>query len=103
MILQIIDFVGDPINLLTCIPPKSGTTSWIRGVAVLKDYFTGIKKKLEDYIPTKLFDNRLKDSLSPSQFGKKTRSELNKFSNVTKVTVSNSTLIRNSFYIFEFF
>ena len=66
MIFKIIDFVGDPIDLLTCTPPKSGTTSWIRGVAVLKDRLKGIIKKPMDYIPTYLFKNRQKDPVHQS-------------------------------------
>ena len=47
----IIDGVGAPFNLLYCTPPKSGTTSWQRGVAVLKDFVKGIQRKPEDYVP----------------------------------------------------
>jgi hypothetical protein len=84
---KIIEGVREPINLLTCTPPKSGTTSWIRGVAVLKDYLKGISKKPEDYIPAKLFPVRLKDAFSPSQFANKPPSRFKNFPNVTKVMV----------------
>ena len=81
----------EPINLLTCTPPKSGTTSWIRGVAVLKDYLKGISKKPEEYIPAKMFPDRLKDAFSPSQFANKPPSRFINFPNVTKVMVSIGT------------
>ena len=98
MLFQIIEGVREPINLLTCTPPKAGTTSWIRGVAVLKDYLKGIRKKPEDYIPAKIFANRRKesasrkfldkDAFSPSQFANTHPSRFQNFSNVTKVMVS---------------
>ena len=81
----------EPINLLTCTPPKSGTTSWTRGVAVLKDYLKGISKKPEEYIPAKMFPDRLKDAFSPSQFANKPPSRFKNFPNVTKVMVSIGT------------
>ena len=84
--------------MLTCTPPKSGTTSWLRGVAVLKDYLKGIRKKPEDYVPAKIFANRLRESasrkfldkeaFSPSQFAfNKHPSRFKKFSDVTKAMV----------------
>ena len=87
MLFKIIEGVREPINLLTCTPPKSGTTSWIRGVAVLKDYLKGIRKKPEDYIPAEIFPARLKDAFSPSQFAIKYPSRFKNFPNVTKVMV----------------
>ena len=87
MLIKRIEAVGDPINLLTCTPPKSGTTSWIRGVAVLKDYVKGINKKPEDYIPAKLFENRLKDAFSPTQFETDHPVRFDNFQDVTKVMV----------------
>lgn len=63
-------------------------------MAVLKDYLKGIRKKPEDYIPAKLFENRLNDALSPSQFSKETPSKLKNFASVTKVTVSNINFIK---------
>ena len=88
--------------MLTCTPPKSGTTSWIRGVAVLKDYIKGIRKKPEDYIPAKIFADRQKesrkfldkDAFSPSQFANKHPSRFKNFPNVTKVMVSIGTGFR---------
>ena len=94
----------EPINLLTCTPPKSGTTSWTRGVAVLKDYLKGIRKKPEDYIPAKIFADRRKgsasrkfldkDAFSPSQFANKHPSRFKNFPNVRKVMVSIGTRVR---------
>ena len=89
--------MGAPINLLTCTPPKSGTTSWIRGVAVLKDYLKGTRKKPEDYDETKLFKNRVNDAFSPSQFENKIPSQLENFSNVTKLKVSIGSCVLEQF------
>ena len=51
--------------MLTCTPPKSGTTSWIRGLAVLKDRIKGIYRRPEDYNPRELFYRQAKSSFNP--------------------------------------
>ena len=50
-----IDSVGEPFNLIYCAPPKSGTTSWHRGVVVLKDLIEGKNNAPEDYNPREVF------------------------------------------------
>ena len=40
--------VGEPFNIAYCTPPKSGTTSWHRGIAVLKDFIEGKQTVPED-------------------------------------------------------
>jgi len=50
-----IDGVGEPFNLLYCAPPKSGTTNWHRGIAVLKDFIKGKHNSPEDYNPREIF------------------------------------------------
>jgi len=46
-----IDGVGEPFNLIYCAPPKSGKTSWNRGIVVLKDFIEGKYHKPEHYNP----------------------------------------------------
>ena len=50
-----IDSVGEPFNLIYCAPPKSGTTSWHRGIVVLKDLIEGKNNAPEDYNPREVF------------------------------------------------
>ena len=49
-----IDGVGEPFNLLYCAPPKSGATSWNRGIVVLKDFIEGKYHAPEDYNPNEV-------------------------------------------------
>ena len=49
------DSVGKPFNLIYCAPPKSGTTSWHRGIVVLKDLIEGKNNAPEDYNPREVF------------------------------------------------
>ena len=46
-----IDGVGEPFNLIYCAPPKSGKTSWNRGIVVLKDFIEGKFHEPEHYNP----------------------------------------------------
>ena len=90
----IIDGVGAPFNLLYCTPPKSGTTSWQRGVAVLKDFVKGIQRKPEDYVPRQLFDMRWGHALNPYTFKYKRPKRYSNVQNWTKIVVGRNPLDR---------
>ena len=90
----IIDGVGAPFNLLYCTPPKSGTTSWQRGVAVLKDFVKGIKRKPEDYVPRQLFDLRWGHALNPYTYKYHLPKRYSKGQNWTKIVVGRNPLER---------
>ena len=90
----IIDGVGAPFNLLFCTPPKSGTTSWQRGVAVLKDFVKGIHRKPEDYVPRQLFDLRWGHALNPYTYKYKLPKRFSKGKNWTKIVVGRNPLDR---------
>ena len=88
----IIYHVGQPFNLLTCTPPKSGTTSWMRGVAVLKDKINEIHHRPEDYVPRQLFYMRKGDCFNPYSFQTKITETNSNFTDWTKITA-----VRNPF------
>ena len=90
----IIDGVGAPFNLLYCTPPKSGTTSWQRGVAVLKDFVKGIQRKPEDYVPRQLFDLRWGHALNPYTYKYHLPKRYSKGQNWTKIVVGRNPLER---------
>ena len=80
--------------MLYCTPPKSGTTSWQRGVAVLKDFVKGIQRKPEDYVPRQLFHMRWGHALNPYTFKYKRPKRYSNVQNWTKIVVGRNPLDR---------
>ena len=81
--------------MIFCTPPKSGTTSWQRGVAVLKDYVKGDKeRKPEDYVPRQLFDLRWGNALNPYTFKNNLPKRYSNVANFTKIVVGRNPFDR---------
>ena len=81
--------------MIFCTPPKSGTTSWQRGVAVLKDYVKGDKeRKPEDYVPRQLFDSRWGNALNPYTFKNNLPKRYSNVANFTKIVVGRNPFDR---------
>ena len=90
----IIDGVGKPYNLLYCTPPKSGTTSWMQGVAVLKDKNDGIDRRPDDYVPRQLFNMHTKDAFNPYQYINDRPEKFQNVENWTKIVAVRNPLTR---------
>ena len=87
--------MGDPFNLIYCTPPKSGTTNWQRGVAVLKDLAKGLKgRKPDDYMPRQLFKSRSYTAFSPYTFKYNLPKRYSKSENWTKIVVGRNPFDR---------
>ena len=87
--------MGDPFNLIYCTPPKSGTTNWQRGVAVLKDFAKGLKgRKPDDYMPRQLFKSRRDTVFNPYTFKYNLPKRYSKSENWTKIVVGRNPFDR---------
>ena len=81
--------------MIFCTPPKSGTTSWQRGFAVLKDFTNGnIGRKPEDYAPRQLFNLRWKSTFNPYSFKHNLPKPFSNVANWTKIVVGRNPFDR---------
>ena len=81
--------------MVFCTPPKSGTTSWQRGAAVLKDFIKGKKgRKPEDYVPRQLFELRWGNAFNPYTFKNNLPKRFSNGRNWTKIVVGRNPFDR---------
>ena len=81
--------------MIYCTPPKSGTTNWQRGVAVLKDFAKGLKgRKPDDYMPRQLFKSRRDTVFNPYTFKNNLPKRYSKGENWTKIVVGRNPFDR---------